>query len=322
MRHRSAMSYLRIDWRELVIVVKHRRLPPDTAVFYRESMRTLTEAEIPFMVGGAYAFGVFTGISRHTKDLDLFLRPADVERALEQFRVEGFETELTFPHWLAKVYCGDDCLDLIFRAGNGLCEVDDSWFERAREEEVLGERAFLTPPEEMLWMKSYIMERERFDGADVAHLIHSCAERLDWAHLLRRFGEPLARAAQSSGVVRIHLSVGAKSHPVVGDERFAAASAGRAQRVADGDRVCRGTLLSRAQYLPDVHGTRLPRWPADLRFAHDAGGHRELDGGDRSERSAGVTVAATLSRRRAAEDGAGMSPRRLSTARARRHSPQ
>jgi hypothetical protein len=46
-------------------------LPPETEVFYRKSMRTLAEAGIPFMVGGAYAFGVFTGISRHTKDLDV-----------------------------------------------------------------------------------------------------------------------------------------------------------------------------------------------------------------------------------------------------------
>ena len=45
----------------------------------------------------------------------------------------------------------------------------------------------VTAPEETIWLKCYIMERERFDGADVAHLIHSCAERLDWAHLVRRF---------------------------------------------------------------------------------------------------------------------------------------
>ena len=60
-------------------------------------------------------------------------KPADVERALDAFRAEGFEADLTFPHWLAKVKCGADCLDLIFRSGNGVSEVDDSWFTaRAR----------------------------------------------------------------------------------------------------------------------------------------------------------------------------------------------
>jgi hypothetical protein len=241
-------------------------LPPDTAIFYRESMRTLAEAGIPFMVGGAYAFGVYTGIARHTKDLDLFLRPADVERALDQFRVEGYVPELTFPHWLAKVYCGEDCLDLIFRAGNGLCEVDDSWFERAREEEVLEERAFLTPPEEMLWMKAYIMERERFDGADVAHLIHSCAERLDWAHLLRRFGSHWR-------VLLSHLVLFGFIYPSERNRIPASVLSDLLQRAqeqvnaAPGERVCRGTLISRAQYLPDV----LDRGYRDGRL--DSGSH-------------------------------------------------
>ncbi len=32
-------------------------LPPKTEEFYRHTIETLREAEIPFMVGGAYAFG-------------------------------------------------------------------------------------------------------------------------------------------------------------------------------------------------------------------------------------------------------------------------
>lgn len=33
------------------------------------------------------------------------------------------------------------------------------------------------------------MERERFDGADVAHIILKRGKRLDWGRLLSRFGE-------------------------------------------------------------------------------------------------------------------------------------
>ena len=245
-------------------------LPAETAVFYRESMRTMAEAKIPFMVGGAYAFGVYTGIARHTKDLDLFLRATDVERALEQFRAEGFATELTYPHWLAKVYCGEDCLDLIFRAGNGLCEVDDSWFDRAREEEVLGERAFLTPAEEMLWMKAYIMERERYDGADVVHLIHSCAERLDWPHLVRRFGSHWR-------LLLSHLLLFGFIYPCDRNRVPSSLMSDLLQRAQEelsvncDDRVCRGTLISRAQYLPDVQerGYRDGRLDAASRMSAD-----------------------------------------------------
>ena len=42
--------------------------------FYRETMRVLDEARVPFLVGGAYAFAAFTGISRDTKDFDVFLQ--------------------------------------------------------------------------------------------------------------------------------------------------------------------------------------------------------------------------------------------------------
>src|SRR5260370_29319805 len=37
-------------------------------------------------------------------------------------------------------------------------------------------------------MRAYIMERERFDGADIAHILLSCAEKLDRQHLVQRFG--------------------------------------------------------------------------------------------------------------------------------------
>ena len=34
----------------------------------------------------------------------------------------------------------------------------------------------LIPAEEMIWSKAFIMERERYDGADVAHILRACAE--------------------------------------------------------------------------------------------------------------------------------------------------
>src|SRR5205809_446266 len=39
-----------------------------------EAIKVLQEAEIPMLVGGAYAYAQYTGIFRDTKDLDLFLR--------------------------------------------------------------------------------------------------------------------------------------------------------------------------------------------------------------------------------------------------------
>ena len=46
----------------------------------------------------------------------------------------------------------------------------------------------IAPAEETLWSKAFVMERERFDGADVAHIILAYGERLDWGRLRERFG--------------------------------------------------------------------------------------------------------------------------------------
>ena len=57
----------------------------------------------------------------------------------------------------------------------------------------------LVPAEEMIWQKAFVMERERFDGADIAHLLRARAGFLDWKRLLRRFEGPHGR------VLLVHL---------------------------------------------------------------------------------------------------------------------
>jgi hypothetical protein len=226
-------------------------LDPTARAFYRQVMHELEANGVPFLVGGAYAFERYTGIARHTKDFDLFVHPRDVERALAMLAADGCETETPFPHWLAKARCGEDVVDLIFSSGNGVALVDDLWFQHATEDTVLDVPARLIPAEEMIWSKAFIMERERFDGADVAHVLRACADTLDWPRLLARFGEhwrvllqhlvafgfiyPCERARVPAAVVRELM------------DRLS-----RELTRPAPERVCQGTLISRAQYLVDV----------------------------------------------------------------------
>jgi hypothetical protein len=73
-----------------------------TSSFYRRVLETLQERQIEFLVGGSFAFYRHTGIERPTKDIDVFLRHGDLPFALESLRIAGFETDLVYPHWLAK----------------------------------------------------------------------------------------------------------------------------------------------------------------------------------------------------------------------------
>lgn len=230
-----------------------RILDEETRRFYCHALTTLRKSSVRSLVGGAYAFQHYTGIERHTKDLDVFVRPSDVEQALQVFAEAGYRSELTFPHWLGKAHCGDDCVDIIFSSGNGLCVVDDEWFEHAVPAAVLGEEVRLIPAEEMLWSKGFVLERERYDGADVAHLLRASGRTLDWERVVRRFG-------QHWRVLYSHLVLFGFIYPGERDTIPADVMRGLARRlemeakapVLDGNRVCDGTLISREQYLIDI----------------------------------------------------------------------
>ena len=220
--------------------------------FYRDVMQALARAGVPVLVGGAYALSIYTGIERRTKDLDLFLRRSDYERAAHALDAAGFATDLKFPHWLGKAMSGSWCVDLIFNSGNGLTRVDDAWFEHAIDAEVLDLPAQLVPVEEIIWSKALIMERERYDGGDVAHLLRARGAALDWRRLMQRM-EPQWRVLLS------HLVLFGFIYPAERDlvprwvmedlvERLRAEVAAPAPH----GRVCHGTLLSREQYLHDV----------------------------------------------------------------------
>ena len=227
-------------------------IPEEAREFYRRALAALDEARVPFLVAGAYAFAHYTGIERHTKDFDVFVRPEDVELAHRALGAIGCEIDRYSPHWLSKARYGDLYVDIIHSSGNGIVEVDDLWFVHAAAGKVLGREVRLCPAEEMIWSKAFIMERERFDGADVAHLLHACGAGLDWQRLLDRFGEHWR-------VLLAHLVLFGFVYP---DRRDTVPRwlvddlAGRLRREGEEpvpeERVCRGTLVSRSQYLYDV----------------------------------------------------------------------
>src|SRR5215216_7644937 len=82
--------------------------------FHRRSVAALHAAEVPFLIGGAYMVEVCGGVSRSTKDFDLYVRRNHVKAALRALTHAGYKTELTFPHWLAKATYEGVIVDLIF----------------------------------------------------------------------------------------------------------------------------------------------------------------------------------------------------------------
>jgi hypothetical protein len=62
----------------------------DTNAFYRRTLHVLSDARVPFLVGGSHAILHYTGIVRETKDFDLFVEKANLESALDALREAGY----------------------------------------------------------------------------------------------------------------------------------------------------------------------------------------------------------------------------------------
>ena len=258
-------------------------LEPEARQFYSHALDVLEAHNARFLVGGAYALAHYTGIHRHTKDLDVFVHPGDVPRLLELLAGSGCETDVTFPHWLAKARCGEHYVDLIFGSGNGVATVADEWFEQAVGGMALDRPVKLVPAEEMIWSKAFIQERERFDGADVMHLIRALGPQLSWQRLLQRFGDRHWR------VLFTHLVMFGFVYPSERDKIPDWVIRELMDHLADemlaqpgADPLCRGPLLSRQQYLVD-----LQQWGyADARVR----GESSMTPGDVSIWTAGIAV--------------------------------
>jgi hypothetical protein len=247
-RHPNHPGELGID-----ATLAERDRAPDEINARARAVGLLLDAGVPFVVGGAYAYATYTGIYRDTKDLDLFPRKRDAGRALEVLELDGWRTERTDEVWLYKAFKGEYFVDFIFSSGNGVAVVDEEWFEHAKTATVFGHRCLVAPAEEIIWSKSFVNERERYDGADVNHLILKAGRQMDWERVLRRFDRYWE-------VLFSHLMMFRFSYPserdIVPDWLMAELLSRTLETVKEGtweEQICRGNLISRVNYHVDIH---------------------------------------------------------------------
>jgi hypothetical protein len=176
-------------------------IPAEDWSVYLAAIRAVEDAGVPFAVGGGMAYGCYVHRPRYTKDLDLFLRPADRERAIEAVHRAGFEDYYERQpyerHWIFRGHRDGLILDLIWEMANARAEVDDAWLARGPVLAIHDTPVRLVPVEEMLWGKLYVVQRERSDWPDVWNMLACSGATLDWEHLVQRAGEdlPLLAAA-------------------------------------------------------------------------------------------------------------------------------
>jgi hypothetical protein len=165
------------------------KLPPEQEGLFREILELFGKQKVPYAVAGAFALQAHTGICRDTKDLDLFLTSENAVAALSLLRKKGFECEVCDPVWLFKAHREGFFVDLITGMSNATIVVEDSWIERSKPATVHGVRTRVLAAEELLCSKLFVTRRERFDGADIAHVIYGTKGKLDWQRVLKLTGD-------------------------------------------------------------------------------------------------------------------------------------
>jgi Uncharacterised nucleotidyltransferase/BON domain len=133
------------------------------------------------------------GRSRHTHDIDLFVREPDADRALEALERAGFRTERTDPTWLYKAFWFDTMVDVIFVSKGGV-RFDEDMRSHCCPVEIGGRHIDALSPEDMLVIKAMAnaehVPRHWHDALSIV-----AAGDLDWPYLLRRARPHASRVA-------------------------------------------------------------------------------------------------------------------------------
>jgi hypothetical protein len=239
----------------MIIPLRDKKDPAlmnEAEAFYAESLRLLKETGIPFLLAGTYAVSAYTGIQRPTKDLDVFCKAGGYPRILARFQELGYAAEIEDERWIAKVRKGAHFFDVIFNSTAGIMPVTDAWFADARAATVYGVEVRILAPTELVWSKCFVQNRERYDGADVAHVILKQHETIDWQRLLAHM-EPYWEVLLMHILNFRFIYPSERGHiPRWLFDELLDRLAAQANLPVPQTRACRGRLFSPHDYLIDV----------------------------------------------------------------------
>jgi putative nucleotidyltransferase-like protein len=158
----------------------------------RKAAAALRDADIPFALGGSLACWARGG-PEVTNDLDLIVRPADADAALEALVAAGMRAERPPEEWLYKAWDGDVMLDLIFELVTG--RVTDRTLERAEELTVASVTMRVMRLEDVLVARLLSLDEHGLDLAPLLAVARALREQVDWADVRTRTAHsPYARA--------------------------------------------------------------------------------------------------------------------------------
>jgi hypothetical protein len=158
----------------------------------KKSAAALRGAGVPFLLGGSLASWARGGPeTRH--DLDLVIKPQDVEAALEALTQAGLKPEDPPEEWLVKAWDGSTLVDLIHHP-KGI-PVDDALIERGEVMSVLGMEMRVMALEDVLVTKLMALGEHSLRYESLLAIARALREQVDWEDVRARTSDSVfARA--------------------------------------------------------------------------------------------------------------------------------
>ena len=157
---------------------------------YRAVLQRAGARGLRFAMSGGFASSFYTAMWRNTKDMDLCVVPEDRESMIEATREAGmhdlYDEKPYDRRWIYRSTHDGIIVDIIWRLANMQGDVDAAWTGLGPEVTLYGETLTLVPPEEMIWSKIHVVQRERCDWTDIMNMLYATGARLDWKRLTAR----------------------------------------------------------------------------------------------------------------------------------------
>jgi putative nucleotidyltransferase-like protein len=158
----------------------------------KKSGAALREAGVPFLLGGSLASWARGGPeTRH--DLDLMIRPEDVDTAVAALEAAGLRPDDPPEEWLVKAWDGGVLVDVIF-APKGM-EMTDEVIARGEVLSVLGMEMRVMALEDVLVTKLMALSEHSLRYESLLPIARALREKVDWDDVrARTSASPFARA--------------------------------------------------------------------------------------------------------------------------------
>src|SRR5437870_960878 len=170
-------------------------IPDDHWSVYRDAIQAVRSTGLPFMLGGGFGLATYIGHWRNTKDIDLYILPEGapvLAQALGQAGFSDYYEQLPYDRgWIYRSYRQGLIVDLIWSMANRRAQVEQDWFAHAKPILLRDELLQILPPEELLWCKLYVFQRDHCDWPDLFNLLYAVGPALNWPRLLKRVGTDL-----------------------------------------------------------------------------------------------------------------------------------